>query len=90
MVIIKVLKRKDAASLVVGVVLAIIVAQLVIALTSDFAQILSGVDESEHFSTVSDSWQASYLLPAVSIVLQLITLELLIRLYNVVKTALTK
>lgn len=87
MLIVKVLKRKDAAALVVAVVLAMIVSKWLPGLVAELSNNLSGLDNSTYFSyaTISDNvagsgWQARYLQPAVSVLMQIIALELLIRL----------
>jgi hypothetical protein len=90
----KTLKRKDAASVIVAVVVALIISQLLPALTADLTGWLVGTPDKvvlygEEFAA---TWQAKYLTPLVSAALQLLALEILIRLYGLVRllTAKTK
>lgn len=89
MVIIKVLKRKDAASVIVAVVLAMIVAGFVSSVTTDLAQLLAGLknETSSDYVGAGDGWQVTYLFPAIFALLQVLALELLSRLYGLVKDA---
>ena len=75
----KVLKRKDAVSIIVSVVMAMIILQPLTALTTRLAQVLSG----ERISAVSAgaNWQEQYLLPLVSALCQIVALEVLLRVY---------
>ena len=70
---IKVLKRKDASSVVVAVVIALIIYQMLPALTERLASIISGVDVS-----IGAGWQDQYLQPIVGAVLQLLLLEVVL------------
>lgn len=76
MVIVKVLKRKDATSVVLAVVVALIVAGFISSPSLDLStKIVSGQ------GGLFDNWKNVYLQPAVYAALQLITLELLGRVY---------
>lgn len=80
MVLVQILKRKDGASLIVGVAMAAVLGQLLPTLTGNLASRLSGLDESQYgFS--GQGWQTTYLKPVVWAILQVILLELLARLY---------
>ena len=84
MVTVKVLKRKDAASLVVAVVLALMVSAFLSQVTLDASMSLSELISGKENLTGSDSsvsWEVTYLLPTVTFLVQLIALELLIRLF---------
>jgi len=82
---IKVLKRKDASSVVVAVVIGLILAQLLPALTGRLASVLSGVDVA-----VGAGWQDQYLQPVVSAVLQLALLEIILWLYTALMASMQK
>lgn len=75
MYIIKVLKRKDAASVIVAVVLALVLSSVVTALTGDFANYLSGVS-----SELDGELRDVLIRPLVSAFLQVLTLEVFLRL----------
>ncbi len=70
----RVLKRKDGSSLVVGVVLGIFISTFVGGFTRALAASISGVSSSLGLRN-------DYLLPAVWFVLELIALEILIWLW---------
>ena len=86
MVIAQVLKRKDGASLVVGIVVALILSTLVSGITADVAGRIAGLDGSGS----GPGWQSLYFHPIVWALLQLVVLELLIRLYVAVRDSTTK
>jgi hypothetical protein len=69
------MKRKDASSVVVAVTLALILWQLLPALTGHLANKISGLND------VTGDWKAVYLMPVVAALLQVILLEIVIRLY---------
>lgn len=79
MYIAKVLKRKDAVSVIVSVVLAMIIVQSIPSLTARLAQVLSG--EKISSATVGVGWQSQYLFPVIVALLQVITLEIILRVY---------
>lgn len=81
----KVLKRKDAASVVVAVVLAMIISPALSILTHDVASQLSG---SESFA--GGGWQSTYVYPIINAVLQIILLEVFILIYVAVQKAVGK
>ena len=76
MVLVKILKRKDASSVVVAVVLAFIVSQLATSLTAELAARLSGVGDSQLFGA-GGGWQVVYLQPVIWALLQILVLEVL-------------
>ncbi len=76
---IRVLKRKDGASLVAGVVLAIITAQFLQTVTGQLTQKLSGVGAT--LNVVGIGWRVAYLQPIVAYLLEIIALEILVWLY---------
>lgn len=74
MVIVKILKRKDASSVLVAIVLAFAVSTFLAALTVDLSSKISGLDsEMQAYRT----WQEAYLQPAVMLLLQIVFLEVL-------------
>ena len=83
MVIVKVLKRKDGATVVVAVLLAMIVSQLVMALPSHLSAWLSGLSNGQYlgYGGPGQGWKGEYLYPFVNTVLELITLEVLAWVY---------
>lgn len=74
MYIVKVLKRKDAASVVVAVVLALVLLSAVQAVTYDLAVYLSGLDNVK-----GTEWRTSVITPLISAFLQVIVLEAFLR-----------
>ena len=82
---IKVLKRKDASSVVAAVVVALILYQLLPGLTNSLAEALSGND-----ITVSTGWQVQYLQPVVHAILQLALLELLLWVWTALAASMKK
>lgn len=89
MVLVQVLKRKDASSIVVAVVVAWIVIGLLSAVTIELTSKISGLSGSQ-YATSGGGWKVIYLAPVVSAALQLIALEILARLYIWVAKALSK
>lgn len=86
MVLIQILKRKDASSVLVAVVIAWILVSLLGAVTIQLTSKISGLTDS----TSGAGWKVLYLTPVVSAGLQLIVLELLARIYIWVAKALGK
>lgn len=91
-VTVKILKRKDAASVVVAVIIATIVAPMLATLTSKLSGSLSGVGSDEYvmYSLPEASFNAQYVQPVVSVLLQLLLLELLLWLYVTVMASAKK
>lgn len=75
MYIVKLLKRGDAASVVVAVVLAIILANVLPVVTSDLATYLAGIETAN-----STEWRVNVVRPLISSALQVIILEAFLRL----------
>ena len=73
MVLVRILQRKDAASLVVAIAAGLVVAGFVGAITSHLADLFAGIDTNASFR--DDYWR-----PFVGFVLQLLALEALARL----------
>ncbi len=72
---IKVLKRKDASSVIVAVVAALIITPLLTSLVGDLSRWISGQ------STSGLGWKVQYLLPVVTAALSFIALDILVWLY---------
>lgn len=73
MYIVKILKRKDAASVVVAIVLALVLNGVMFVLTDDLATYLSGIDKT------STMWRENIVRPLIAAALQLIVLEAILR-----------
>ena len=78
MVLVKVLKRKDASSVIVAVVVAMILYQLLNAFSARWAGRLAGLDDGQfvNYATGSD-WQSQYLQPVLLAAIELLVLEVL-------------
>ena len=80
MVLIKILKRRDASSIVVAILLAMIISQPLTSLTGKPASIISGLNNKEGFGFTygpGGDWKAQYLFPVVWALLQILVLEIL-------------
>lgn len=86
--IVKVLKRKDGASLVVGVTVGLLVVNLVAGLTNQLTQKIVNIGSDS--VAISSGWRVAYLQPIVTFLLELIALELLIWIYAAVHEAVKK
>ncbi len=75
MYIVRILKRKDAASVVVAVVLAVILANALPVVTSDLATYLSGIETAQ-----ATEWRENIVRPLISAALQVVVLEAFLRL----------
>ncbi len=88
MVIVKVLKRKDASALVVGVVTALLVVTFITQILVDLTQRISAWGSNGQYT--GQSWRVAYLSPAVAFILGLIALEILIRIYIMIHDSMMK
>ncbi len=73
MMLVKILKRKDASSVIIAVVIAMMLQQFIQTVTNHWAIRISGVN----YGPTYFHWKETYLLPAVWFVLSLIVLEVL-------------
>ncbi|MFA5004310.1 MAG: hypothetical protein WC498_03490 [Candidatus Saccharimonadales bacterium] len=90
MAIVQVLKRKDAASVIVAVVVAMVLSQFVTQFVGGLAGKLSGQKDGQFVSFAPfTGWRGQYLYPFVLLVLELILLEVVIRVYTAVHAAVT-
>ena len=80
MVLLTILKRKDASSVIVAILIAMILTQPLSALTARLSGNISGVDNGFGYAT-SGGWQVEYLQPVVWALLQIILLEIVVRIY---------
>lgn len=85
MVIFKFLKRKDAASVVVAIIVALIISQMLNTIVGPWANRLSSVGPHQTMD-----WHTQYLYPVVAAVLQLLLLEILGWIYVWINTGATK
>ncbi len=74
MYIVKFLKRKDAATLIVGIILAVIIAGILPAVTSDLATYLAGIETAQ-----ATEWRENVIRPLISAGLQIVVLEAILR-----------
>ncbi len=74
MYIIKLLKRKDASSVIVAIIVALILNTVLFVLTNDLATYLSGIE-----TVGGTAWREEVVRPLISAGLQLIALEALLR-----------
>lgn len=83
MVLIRILKRKDGASLVAGVIIAMIVAQVLPVLTSGVAGRLLGLEDGQYtsYGFPNAGAAATYVHPVLSALLQLLLLEVIAWIY---------
>lgn len=77
MVLIKILKRKDAASVLLAIVLAMIVITPIGQMTAKPAGIISGLSGNQYFGYgPPGGWQSQYLYPVLWVLVQIVALEL--------------
>jgi uncharacterized membrane protein len=82
MVLIKILKRRDAASIIVAILVAMIVSQPLSLTTSRLAGKISGVHNGfGGYAVPGGGWKSEYLFPIVWALVQLLVLEILVWIY---------
>lgn len=74
MYVVKILKRKDAASIVVSIVLGLLLLQLLSSVSADLTAFLSG---SERVTGLG--WRETYANPLIGFVVQVLLLEAFLR-----------
>jgi len=86
MAIVQVLKRKDGSSVIVAVSVALILAQFLPVITGRLTGVITNLDAGQYlsYSMPGAEWRSQYLAPLVSVLLQLLVLEVLIRAYVIV------
>lgn len=79
MVLVRVLKRKDASSVVIAVIMAMVLLQVVQTIPAKWAGWLSGLNDGQYVSYTSGTtgWKGQYLYPIIYAVLELLVLEVL-------------
>lgn len=80
MVLIKILKRRDASSVLVAILLAMIIMQPLTSLLAKPASIISGLSKDSYgygFGGPGGEWKTQYLFPIVWALLQIVALEVL-------------
>jgi hypothetical protein len=85
MVLVKVLKRKDAASVLVAVVLALIISSYLPSLLFEVSSKISGVESL--YGTSGGDWKNTYLQPTVLFILEVLLLEVLARIFIALRGA---
>ncbi len=87
MYIVKVMKRKDASSVVVAIFLAMALGTWLPSLAGKLSGWISGVSDGQYYSysIPGAGWQVAYLQPAVFFILQVMVLELLLRVCVLVR-----
>lgn len=75
MVLVKVLKRKDASSVMVAVLLALIISQALTSTTDRISSKIAGLGDHGGFGP--GDWKTQYLFPIVWAVVQIVILEIL-------------
>jgi hypothetical protein len=83
MVLVKILKRRDASSVVVAVLVAMILAQPISDVTTRLAAKISSLHNGQYvgYAYPGSGWKGEYLYPVIWAVLQLILLEILAWIY---------
>ncbi len=87
MYIIKVLKRKDAASIIVAIWIAMSLNQIIFLPTLRLSNWVTGLGDKNYsnmYGGVNGGWRNEFLNPVVSFVVQILLLEILIRLFVIV------
>jgi hypothetical protein len=77
MVLVKILKRRDASSVVAAIVVGYLLLQFIQTLTNKWALKISNVN----YGPVSYHWKEDFLMPLVWLLLELILLEVICWLY---------
>jgi len=92
MVLVKLLKRKDASSVLVAVLVALIVWQPLMQETARLSAKISGLSGGQFsaYSAPGSGWKGEYLFPIVSVIVQLIVLEILAWIYVLAKRPMSR
>ena len=80
MVLVKILKRKDASSVIVAIVLALIISSYLPSLLFELANKLAGVDRGTYGAPGGD-WKSMYLHPTILLILEVLVLEIMARVF---------
>jgi hypothetical protein len=92
MVLVRILKRKDASSVLLAVLIALIAWQPLMQVTARLAAKVSGLHTGQYIAYYSPNTgrRGEYIFPIVSVILQLLALEILGWLYIWAKMAAKK
>lgn len=92
MLLVKILKRKDASSVLVAVLIALVLWQPLAEVTARLSTYLSGLPANGYGSyyVPNGDWKGQYAMPVVSVIVQLLLLEILCWVYVFVKDAFKK
>ena len=95
MYVVKVLKRKDASSVIVAVVVAMFVLQFITSVTLELASRLALWQWDKAAAGgpgfyPSSGWRTTYLQPVVALLIELVALEILVWVYVWLHNAFTK
>ena len=77
MILVKILKRKDASSVLVAILLAMVIQQPLYMMTGKPASIISGLSGNQFGFGYGPGWQSQYLYPVVWALVQIAALEIL-------------
>lgn len=80
MVLVKILKRKDASSVLLAIVIAMLLQQPLVTMTGKPASIISGLSNSNQgygYFGPGGGWKEQYLFPVVWFLVQIVALEVL-------------
>lgn len=81
MVLVKMLKRHDASSVMVAILLALIISQPLASSTGRLASFISGLSGNNLGFGGGGGWKNEYLFPIVWAIVQIIVLEILAWIY---------
>ncbi|HZP55277.1 MAG TPA: hypothetical protein VFB03_00705 [Candidatus Saccharimonadales bacterium] len=83
MILVKILKRKDASSVLVAIILAMIIQQPIVSMTGKPASIISGLSGPQYGFNYGpgSGWQGEYLFPIVWALLEIVVLEVLVWIF---------
>ena len=92
MVLVKILKRKDASSVLVAALVALLVWQPLVQITAQPAGKLLGLKDNQYVSYIGpgSGWKVQYLYPVVQVILELIVLEILGWIYVLARESMKK
>ena len=90
--IVKVLKRKDASSIAVAVAIAWFFVMWAPTMVGKLSGILSGVEDNQYYSysVPGSDWKVAYLQPTIMFLLELVLLEVAIRLVVIFRRVLVR
>lgn len=94
MAIVDVLKRKDGATVLVAILVAMVLNQPLSMIGGQLTSLLLGAEEGGtggfFYAAPGAGWEVAYAQPIIWALVQLLIIELMIRLYGLLKSSLTK